>query len=87
MLCLERKLIAHTLSIGVSLPIQTRITFSPDTARAYLSKQAQKWVTEAGGILTGDLDSLCEISPMTSYGGEGLEDLVQGKQIECPFSL
>lgn len=27
---------------------------SPDTARAYLSKQSQKWVTEAGGNLTGD---------------------------------
>eukprot|EP00536_Pseudo-nitzschia_multiseries_P007642 jgi/Psemu1/240413/estExt_Genewise1.C_1810089 len=60
---------------------------SPDTARAYLSKQAQKWVVEAGGNLTGDLDSLCEISPMTSYGGEGLEDLVGGKNIQCPFTL
>jgi len=63
------------------------IPCSPDTARAYLSKQSQKWVTEAGGNLTGDLDSLCEISPMTSYGGEGLEELVQGKDIHCPFSL
>jgi len=60
---------------------------SPDTARAYLSKQAQKWVTEVGGKLTGDLDSLCEILPMTSYGGEGLEELVGGKEIQCPFSL
>jgi hypothetical protein len=25
--------------------------------------------------------------PMTSYGGEGLEELVQGKEIQCPFSL
>jgi len=60
---------------------------SPDTARAYISKQAQKWVTEAGGKLTGDLDALCEISPMTSYGGEGLDELVQGKEIKCPFTL
>jgi len=60
---------------------------SPDTARSYLSKQAQQWVTKAGGKLTGDLDSLCEMSPMTSYGGEGLEELVQGKDIQCPFSL
>jgi hypothetical protein len=60
---------------------------SPDTARMYLSKQAQKWVVEAGGKLTGDLDALCEILPMTSYGGEGLEELVQGKEIQCPFSL
>jgi len=60
---------------------------SPDTARAYLSKQAQQWVLEAGGNLTGDLDSLCEISPLTSYGGEGLEEIVQGKDIHCPFSF
>jgi len=60
---------------------------SPDTARAYLSKQAQQWVVDAGGILTGDLDTLCEISPLTSYGGEGLEEIVQGKDIYCPFSF
>mmetsp|Transcript_17486 Transcript_17486/g.20100 ORF Transcript_17486/g.20100 Transcript_17486/m.20100 type:complete len:482 (-) Transcript_17486:695-2140(-) len=60
---------------------------SPDTARAYLSKQAQQWVVDAGGILTGDLDTLCEISPLTSYGGEGLEEIVQGKDIHCPFSF
>jgi UDP-N-acetylglucosamine/UDP-N-acetylgalactosamine diphosphorylase len=60
---------------------------SPDTARFYLSKQAQKWVIEAGGTLTGDLDSICEVAPLTSYGGEGLVDLVSGKEIICPFSL
>jgi hypothetical protein len=70
----------------LSIP-QIPITCSPDTARSYLSKQAQKWVTEAGGKLTGDLDSLCEISPVTSYGGEGLQKLVEGKEIQCPFLL
>ena len=61
---------------------------SPDTARTYLSQQAQKWVTEAGGTLTGEKDSgTCEISPLTSYAGEGLEELVQGKEISCPFTL
>jgi UDP-N-acetylglucosamine/UDP-N-acetylgalactosamine diphosphorylase len=61
---------------------------SPDTARAYLSQQAQKWVIDAGGTLTGEKDSgTCEISPLTSYAGEGLEELVQGKEIACPFTL
>lgn len=60
---------------------------SPDSARSYLSKQAQKWVVDAGGNLTGDLDSICEVSPLTSYAGEGLEELVCGKDIHCPFLL
>ena len=60
---------------------------SPDSARTYLSKQAQNWVIEAGGKLVGDLNSICEISPLTSFGGEGLEELVQGKNVHCPFSI
>lgn len=60
---------------------------SPDTARKFLSDLAKKWVTDAGGILVGDSEAICEISPLTSYGGEGLTELVQGKEIECPFCL
>ncbi|KAL7466954.1 hypothetical protein ACHAXS_007224 [Conticribra weissflogii] len=61
---------------------------SPDTARRLFSNVAKKWVMEAGGTLVGDLESdLCEVGPLTSYGGEGLEDLVKGKEVVCPFSL
>jgi UDP-N-acetylglucosamine/UDP-N-acetylgalactosamine diphosphorylase len=66
---------------------------SPDTAQQHISHQAQRWVTAAGGILKnpGDFDrngvDVCEISPLTSYGGEGLEHIVKGKEIACPFSL
>ncbi|KAL3909660.1 MAG: hypothetical protein SGILL_008000 [Bacillariaceae sp.] len=63
---------------------------SPDTARQHLSKQAKKWVSNAGGNLVGansDKDACCEVAPLTSYGGEGLEELVKGKDISCPFSL
>jgi UDP-N-acetylglucosamine/UDP-N-acetylgalactosamine diphosphorylase len=60
---------------------------SPDTARSLLSGLAKQWVTYAGGVLVGDLDSICEVSPLTSYGGEGLEELVKGKEISCPFQL
>jgi UDP-N-acetylglucosamine/UDP-N-acetylgalactosamine diphosphorylase len=64
------------------------LTDSPDTARTYLSKRAQKWVINAGGTLTGNQDDgTCEISPLISYGGEGLEDLVNGKEVPCPFTL
>lgn len=60
---------------------------SPDTARKLFSNVAKSWLTSAGAILTGDVDSdLCEVGPLTSYDGEGLEGY-KGKEIECPFSI
>lgn len=61
---------------------------SPDTARAYLSELAKRWVTEAGATLkptNGDQD-VCEVAPLTSYGGEGLGEW-KGREIQCPFSI
>ena len=52
-----------------------------------LSKQAQKWLVDAGGKLKGDLECVCEIAPLTSYAGEGLDGIVNGKEIVCPFSF
>lgn len=60
---------------------------SPDTARALISALAKKWVSAAGATLTGDVSSLCEISPLTSYAGEGLDGIARGKVIACPFVL
>jgi UDP-N-acetylglucosamine/UDP-N-acetylgalactosamine diphosphorylase len=60
---------------------------SPDTAREMISTLAKKWVKAAGGNLAGDLDSTCEVSPLVSYSGEGLTDIVKDKDIVCPFSL
>jgi UDP-N-acetylglucosamine/UDP-N-acetylgalactosamine diphosphorylase len=62
-------------------------TDSPDTAREMISSLAKKWIVDAGGKLTGDLSSVCEISPSTSYNGEGLNEIAQDKKIACPFSL
>ena len=60
---------------------------SPDTARRLFSNVAKKWMREAGAILVGDVESdLCEVGPMTSYDGEGL-DSWKGKEVECPFSV
>lgn len=60
---------------------------SPDTARAMISALSQKWVKEAGGNLVGNVDATCEVSPLVSFSGEGLEELVQATDIECPFLL
>ena len=38
-------------------------TDSPDSARQMLSQLAQKWITDAGGKLTGDMSTICEIAP------------------------
>lgn len=59
---------------------------SPDTAREMISALAKKWLLDAGAELVGDLDGICEISPMTSYAGEGLERYA-GVRVECPFSI
>ena len=60
---------------------------SPDTARALFSNVAKEWLKKAGAILRGDVDSdECEVGPLTSYGGEGLEEY-RGEEVECPFSI
>lgn len=61
---------------------------SPDTARAMISALAKTWVRSAGGNLVGNVDSdACEISPLVSFAGEGLSELVKGKDVCCPFSF
>lgn len=60
---------------------------SPDTARALFSNVAKEWLKKSGAILKGDVESdECEVGPLTSYGGEGLEEYM-GKEVECPFSI
>lgn len=60
---------------------------SPDTAREMISALSKKWVEDAGGNLVGNVDAVCEVPPLVSYAGEGLEERVEGKDIDCPFVL
>lgn len=62
-------------------------TDSPDQAREMISNLAKAWVQEAGAVLKQINDNPCEVSPLTSYAGEGLRELVQDKEINCPFSF
>ncbi len=60
---------------------------SPDTARSMLSNQAIRWLTRAGAtIKRNDNNELCEISPLLSYAGEGLEHF-RGTEVTLPCYL
>ena len=56
---------------------------SPDTARTMISELAKVWLAKAGAIVkVGNAGDICEISPLTSYAGEGLN---QYKDVEINF--
>jgi len=59
---------------------------NPTTARKDLYAQHKKFVQQAGGEVIG-CPSVCEISPILSYAGEGLKSVVEGKTFECPVYL
>ncbi|KAJ9489336.1 hypothetical protein VN97_g3923 [Penicillium thymicola] len=59
----------------------------PDTSRADIMAQGQRWVEAAGGIVITDGEAVgVEVSPLISYGGENLEFL-KGREIKAPAIL
>ncbi len=58
----------------------------PTTARKGIFALHRKWIEKAGGKLDGD-EVVCEISPLLSYAGEGLEPLVKGQTFSSPVYL
>lgn len=62
-------------------------TDSPDTARALVNQLSRQWIQAAGGVIEGEETATVEVSPLLSYAGEGLEELVRGKTFKAPIHL
>lgn len=62
---------------------------SPVTAVLQMSQAQKRWIEAAGGKLINSDNDACdvEISPLVSYSGEGLRELVEGRTLKCPFMI
>jgi len=59
----------------------------PETCRQLISELHAGFIERAGGIVERTSDSyLCEVSPLVSYAGEGLEHL-KGQTFQCPVHI
>ncbi|OJJ48095.1 hypothetical protein ASPZODRAFT_1513389 [Penicilliopsis zonata CBS 506.65] len=56
----------------------------PDTSKNDIMLQGQRWIEKAGGVVVTEGDAVgVEVSPLISYGGEGL-DFLKGREIKSP---
>ena len=56
----------------------------PDTSRQDILNQGKRFVEKAGATVTSEKeDAGVEVSPLISYGGEGL-DFLKGREIKAP---
>ncbi|XP_011403573.1 PREDICTED: UDP-N-acetylhexosamine pyrophosphorylase-like protein 1 [Amphimedon queenslandica] len=70
-------------------------TDSPVTVRQALMNLHYKYIQRAGGTITSDTPVqvngtngiICEISPLVSYAGEGLQELCSGNTFKVPLHL
>ncbi|KAB8072378.1 nucleotide-diphospho-sugar transferase [Aspergillus leporis] len=56
----------------------------PDTSKHDIMKQGQRWIEKAGGVVVTEGEAVgVEVSPLISYGGEGL-GFLKGREIKAP---
>jgi UDP-N-acetylglucosamine/UDP-N-acetylgalactosamine diphosphorylase len=56
----------------------------PDTSKQHIMTQGRRWIEAAGGVVEDEGDNAgFEVSPLISYGGEGLEYL-KGTIVKAP---
>ncbi|OJJ83920.1 UDP-N-acetylglucosamine diphosphorylase [Aspergillus glaucus CBS 516.65] len=56
----------------------------PDTSKRDIMELGKRWIEKAGGVVVTEGQSVgVEVSPLISYGGEGLEFL-KGREIKAP---
>ncbi|GFH08247.1 uncharacterized protein HaLaN_03179 [Haematococcus lacustris] len=60
---------------------------SPTAATDALLLLHSSWVQAAGGKLADPVTGVVEVSPLVSYGGEGLEPLVAGREFTEAYDL
>ncbi|KAF2677093.1 nucleotide-diphospho-sugar transferase [Lentithecium fluviatile CBS 122367] len=59
----------------------------PDTSKKDIMTQGKKWVQAAGAtVVSEEMDDGIEVSPLISYGGEGL-DFLKSRTIKAPAVL
>lgn len=59
----------------------------PETSKADIMGQGQRWLEKVGAVVISEGDAKgIEVSPLISYGGEGLERLA-GKEVRAPAVL
>ncbi|EFX03770.1 udp-n-acetylglucosamine pyrophosphorylase [Grosmannia clavigera kw1407] len=58
----------------------------PETSRRDILLQGRRWIAAAGAHVHGAPDAGVEVSPLLSYGGEGLERF-HGKTVDVPAEL
>ncbi|GJJ71437.1 UDP-N-acetylglucosamine/UDP-N-acetylgalactosamine diphosphorylase [Entomortierella parvispora] len=66
----------------------------PETSRSHILEQHARFIEAAGGkIVVGEEDAqvdgvpTLELSPLVSYAGEGLAEIVAGKSIKTPIQI